>query len=184
MQSDFVRQSAKSIVYEVFAKKNDKFNNIKAGLAVNTLSYKTASLRKEDVKKEWIIIDAENETLGRLASKVAKLLRGKHKPSFTPHVDCGDNVIVINADKVRLTGNKWAQKEYVRHSGYPGGQTTLTAAQVFQKHPTRIVMMAVRGMLPKNRLGRAILTHLRVYTGSEHPHEAQEPKKIDLNSIK
>ncbi|HFS67559.1 MAG TPA: 50S ribosomal protein L13 [Flavobacteriia bacterium] len=151
---------------------------------MNTLSYKTVSANKKTVNKEWLVVDAEGEVLGRLASKVAKLIRGKYKPNFTPHVDCGDNVVVINAEKIQLTGTKWTDKTYVRHTGYPGGQRTLSATEVFQKDPIRLVENAVKGMLPKNKLGRAIYKNLYVYTGSEHNHEAQKPKSINLNDIK
>jgi len=151
---------------------------------MDTLSYKTISANKATVTKEWVLIDAENETLGRLASKAAKLLRGKYKSNFTPHVDCGDNVIIINADKINLSGNKWTDKEYVRHSGYPGGQRTTTPKELMAKKPTAMVEKAIKGMLPKNRLGSAIYRNLFVYAGSEHPHQAQQPKEIKLNSIK
>ncbi len=151
---------------------------------MNTTSYKTISANDTTVQKEWLLVDAENMVLGRMATKVAVLLRGKHKPSFTPHVDCGDNVIVINADKVRLTGLKWDQKEYIRHTGYPGGQRTFTAAQIMKKNPTAIVEHAIKGMLPKNRLGSEIFRNLAVYAGPDHPHEAQKPRLIDLNAIK
>ncbi len=151
---------------------------------MNTLSYKTVSANKLTVNKEWLIVDAKGEVLGRLASKVAKLIRGKHKPNFTPHVDCGDNVVVINAEKIQLTGNKWSDKVYVRHTGYPGGQRTLTATEVFGKDPIRLVENAVKGMLPKNKLGRAIYKNLYVYSGSEHKQEAQNPKAINLKDIK
>jgi large subunit ribosomal protein L13 len=151
---------------------------------VDTLSYKTKSANKATVHKEWYIVDATNEVLGRLSSKVAKILRGKNKPDFTPHVDCGDNVIVINAEKVRLTGNKVTDKEYVRHTGYPGGQRKTTPEELLKKFPERIIENAVKGMLPKNRLGNAIYKNLFVYKGSEHPHEAQQPKELNLNSIK
>lgn len=149
-------------------------------LAVDTLSYKTISANKSNVDKRWIVIDAHDQVLGRLSSEVAKRIRGKHKPNFTPHVDCGDNVIVINSDKIRLTGNKWDDKVYVRYSGYPGGQKTLTPRQLMAKSSTRIVEKAVRGMLPKNRLGRALFGNLYVYEGVDHPHEAQQPKTINL----
>jgi large subunit ribosomal protein L13 len=149
-------------------------------LAVDTLSYKTISANKSNVDKQWIVIDAHDQVLGRLSSEVAKRIRGKHKPNFTPHVDCGDNVIVINSDKIRLTGNKWDDKVYVRYSGYPGGQKTLTPRQLMAKSSTRIVEKAVRGMLPKNRLGRALFGTLYVYEGADHPHEAQQPKTINL----
>ena len=148
--------------------------------AVNTLSYKTKSANKATVNKEWVVINAEDQVLGRLSREVAKLIRGKHKTDFTPHVDCGDNVIVINADKIKLTGNKWEEKEYVSHSGYPGGQKKTTPKQLMAKSPTSIVERAVRGMLPKNRLGRALFGNLYVYEGTEHPHEAQKPKEIKL----
>ncbi len=151
---------------------------------MNTLSYKTVSANKTTVNKEWLLVDAEGQTLGRLASKVAKLVRGKHKPNFTPHVDCGDNVIIINAEKIKLTGNKWADKTYVRHTGYPGGQRTLTATELFGKDPIRLVEKAVKGMLPKNKLGRAIYKNLYVYVGNEHMQTAQNPKAINLNEIK
>ncbi len=151
---------------------------------MDTLSYKTKSANKETVTKEWVLIDAENEILGRLASKAAFLLRGKHKPSYTPHVDCGDNVVIINADKINLSGNKWDDKEYVRHSGYPGGQRTTTAKELMVKKPTAMVEKAIKGMLPKNKLGSALFRNLYVYAGSEHKQEAQNPKAINLNNIK
>jgi large subunit ribosomal protein L13 len=132
------------------------------------------------VQKDWVIIDADSQVLGRMASKIAFMIRGKHKPSFTPHVDCGDNVIVINADKVRLTGKKFEEKQYIRHTGYPGGQRVSTPKTVLSRTPEKLIEMAVRGMLPKNRLGRKMFTNLYVYAGSEHPHEAQKPKKIEL----
>ncbi|MCP1386053.1 50S ribosomal protein L13 [Runella salmonicolor] len=145
---------------------------------MDTLSYKTVSANSATVQKDWIVVDANGEILGRLASQIAKILRGKHKPYFTPHVDCGDNVIVINADKVRLTGKKMTDKEYVRHTGHPGGQRFATPREIMEKHPHRVVEMAVKGMLPKNRLGRRIFTNLYVYAGGEHPHSAQQPKEI------
>jgi len=151
---------------------------------VDSLSYKTVSANRETVKKEWLIIDANDQILGRLASKAASLLRGKNKPNFTPHVDCGDNVIVINAEKVRLTGKKWTNRQYFSHSGYPGGQKITTPEQLLAKKPFALVEHAVKGMLPKSRLGNAIFKNLYVYEGSEHPHEAQRPKQVDLNSIK
>lgn len=147
-------------------------------------SYKTISLNKDTVRKEWIIVDAENEILGRLSSKIAKILRGKHKPGFTPHVDCGDNVIIVNSDKVRFTGDKLHQKEYIHHTGFPGGQRSQLAIDLMKKDSTRVIKAAVRGMLPKNRLGRAVLKNLYVYQGTEHPHEGQTPKMVELNSIK
>jgi len=151
---------------------------------VDTKSYKTISANKKTVKKNWMLIDAENEILGRLASKVAFILRGKHKPYFTPHVDCGDNVIVINAEKVKLTGNKLTDKKYISYSGYPGGQKIRTIEDVLNKKPIQVVEHAVKGMLPKNRLGSAIYRNLHVLTGPDHPYEAQKPDKINLNSIK
>lgn len=151
---------------------------------MDTLSYKTISANKATVDKEWVIVDAEGQVLGRLASKVAKIIRGKHKPSFTPHVDGGDNVIVINAEKVVLTGNKMSDKIYLRHTGYPGGQRKQTANDILVKYPERLVEKAVKGMLPKNRLGRQIYGNLKVYVGPEHNHEAQQPKVIDLSTIK
>jgi len=151
---------------------------------VNTLSYKTVSANKNTVNKEWVLVDADGQTLGRLSSKIAMLVRGKYKTNFTPHVDCGDNVIVINAEKIILTGNKWADKTYIRHTGYPGGQRSLTATEMFQKDPIRLVEKAVKGMLPKNKLGSAIFRNLYVYTGSEHNQQAQNPKSINLNDLK
>ena len=151
---------------------------------MDTKSYKTISANKKTVTKNWMLVDAENEILGRLASKVAFILRGKHKPYFTPHVDCGDNVIVINAEKVKLTGNKLTDKKYISHSGYPGGQKVRTIEDVLSKQPIKVVEHAVKGMLPKNRLGSAIYKNLFVFTGPDHPHEAQKPNKINLNSIK
>lgn len=151
---------------------------------MDTNSFKTISANAATVEKEWLLVDAENMVLGRLASKVAVLLRGKHKPYFTPHVDCGDNVIIINADKIRLTGMKWDSKEYLRHTGYPGGQRTLSVKQMLNKKPTYIVEHAVKGMLPKNRLGRELFRNLKVYAEATHPHEAQSPRLIDLNTIK
>mgnify|MGYP000835982996 FL=1 len=147
---------------------------------MDSLSYKTISSNAATVNKEWVVIDATNEVLGRLASQVAKILRGKNKPSFTPHVDCGDYVVVINADKVRLTGKKMTDKVYVRHTGYPGGQRFATPADYLQKRPTFVLEKAVRGMLPKNRLGDAIFRNLKVYAGAGHPHEAQQPTAITL----
>ena len=144
------------------------------------MSYKTASANKSTVNKEWLHIDAEGQTLGRLASEVAKLLRGKHKPNFTPHVDCGDNVIITNAEKVVLTGNKWADKTYIRHTGYPGGQRSLTAQELKEKNPAGVVEKAVKGMLPKNKLGAELFRNLKVYAGAEHGQEAQKPKTINL----
>jgi large subunit ribosomal protein L13 len=151
---------------------------------MNTLSYKTISANKETVNKEWLLIDAEDQILGRLATKTAKLLRGKMKTNFTPHVDCGDNVVIINAEKIKLTGNKLTDKEYISHSGYPGGQKTVTPKQLLSKKPETIIEKAIKGMLPKNRLGRDLFRNLHVYAGNEHPHQAQQPKAINLNTIK
>ncbi len=151
---------------------------------MDTLSYKTISANKATVDKQWVIVDAEGQTLGRFASKVAKLLRGKYKPSFTPHVDCGDNVIVINAEKINLSGNKWNEKTYIRHTGYPGGQRSLTANEMFAKNPTRLVEKSVKGMLPKNKLGAQLFRNLNVYVGTEHTHDAQKPTAINLNDLK
>lgn len=151
---------------------------------MNTTSYKSVMANKATVNKEWVVIDATDQVLGRLSSQVAKILRGKHKPSYTPHVDCGDNVIIINADKVRLTGRKLTEKQYVRHTGYPGGQRFSTPKEVLQRKPIWVIEHAVKGMLPKNRLGAALFRNLYVYAGSEHPHEAQKPKQLELSNIK
>lgn len=151
---------------------------------MNTLSYKTKSANKDTVQKEWIIIDAEDQVLGRLATRVANVLRGKHKPSYTPHVDCGDNVIIINAEKIRLTGNKLTEKTYVRYTGYPGGKRISNPAEMLEKTPTRVVEHAIKGMLPKNRLGAQMFRNLYVYAGAEHKHEVQQPKLVSLNSIR
>jgi len=151
---------------------------------VDTLSYKTISINKATAQKEWVVVDAQDLVLGRMASKVAKLLRGKYKPSFTPHVDCGDNVVVVNADKVRLTGKKWTDRIYYRHTLYPGGQRETTPAEMMAKSPEKLIRKVVKGMLPKNVLANAIINNLYVYAGSEHPHAAQQPKTIDLNLIK
>ena len=151
---------------------------------MNTLSYKTVSANKKTVQKDWLLIDAENETLGRLASRVAKLVRGKHKPYYTPHVDCGDHVIVVNADKIRLTGNKWDAKTYITYSLYPGGQKSITARELMVKKPYAMVENAVRGMLPKTKLGRALFSNLHVVEGTDHQFAAQKPKEIKLDSIK
>ncbi|MCH2199442.1 MAG: 50S ribosomal protein L13 [Flavobacteriales bacterium] len=148
---------------------------------MDTLSYKTASLTKSTIDKKWVLIDAEGQTLGRLSTVVAGLLRGKHKPGYTPNLDCGDHVIVINAEKVVLSGNKWDQKEYIRHTGYPGGQRVRTAKEVLKRKPADLVEKSVKGMLPKNRLGRQIYRNLHVVVGPEHKHEAQQPEKYELN---
>jgi large subunit ribosomal protein L13 len=141
---------------------------------------KTRTVRKEDIKREWYVVDAEGKTLGRLASEIARILRGKHKPIYAPHLDCGDYVIVVNAEKVQTTGKKLDQKFYYRHSGYPGGLKSISLRDQLQKHPTRVLESAVRGMLPKNRLGRAMIKKLKVYAGSSHPHQAQQPKALEL----
>lgn len=151
---------------------------------MNTLSYKTISLNKKTVEKKWLLIDATNQTVGRLASVIAILLRGKHKPGFTPHVDCGDNVIVINAEKALFTGNKMEQKRYLRHTGFPGGQRIETPKMWMKKYPTKIIEHAVKGMLPRNRLSRRIFTNLHVYAGDNHPHDAQKPTLISIDKIK
>lgn len=151
---------------------------------MDTLSYRTVSANKETANKQWYVVNAEGETLGRLASMVAFVLRGKHKPNFTPHADCGDYVVVINADKIKLTGNKWDDKVYIRHTGYPGGQRFTTAREMMAKKPTEMVEKAVRGMLPKNKLGRAIFGNMHVYAGAAHPHEAQQPKDLKIETIK
>jgi large subunit ribosomal protein L13 len=151
---------------------------------VDTLSYKTVSANEATVKKEWVLVDAADQTLGRMASIVAKLLRGKYKPNFTPHVDCGDNVIIINADKVKLTGKKWTDRIYLTYSLYPGGQRAQTPEQLFKQSPVKLVEKVVKGMLPKNKLAAKLMDNLHVYVGAEHPHEAQQPKVIDLNTIK
>ena len=151
---------------------------------VDSLSYKTISANAATAKKEWYVIDANGEVLGRLASQIAKILRGKNKPDFTPHADCGDNVIVINAEKVRLTGKKMTDKVYLRHTGYPGGQRFETPAGYLERRPTMVVEKAVKGMLPRTRLGAVQLKNLKVYAGQQHPHEAQSPKVIKLSEIK
>ena len=151
---------------------------------MDTLSYKTKSANKESVKKEWVLVDANDQVLGRLASRVAVMLRGKNKPSFTPHVDCGDYVIVTNAEKIRLTGKKMTDKQYFRHTGYPGGQIIDTPEKLLARKPGAVVENAIRGMLPKSRLGRELFRNLHVYVGPDHPHEAQQPKEINLNDIK
>lgn len=150
---------------------------------MNTQSYKTVSATPATVNKEWVVIDATDLALGRLASRVALILRGKNKPYFTPHIDCGDNVIILNADKVKLSGKKMTDKVYVRYTGHPGGQRFSTPKEILAKKPTELVRMAVKGMLPKNRLGSKLLNNLYLYQGSEHPHEAQKPKTITLNEI-
>lgn len=147
---------------------------------MNTLSYKTVSANAKTVNKQWVVVDAQGEILGRLSSKIAMIIRGKNKPEYTPHVDCGDNVIVINADKIKLTGNKMSDKTYTSYTGYPGGQRFISPKELLAKHPTRIIEKAVRGMLPKTKLGAKLYTNLFVYAGTEHPHAAQSPKTITL----
>jgi large subunit ribosomal protein L13 len=151
---------------------------------VDTLSYKTISVNKANAQKEWVLVDATDQVLGRLASKVAKLLRGKYKPSFTPNSDCGDNVVIINASKVKMTGNKWTDKEYFDFSGYPGGQKISSPEDIFKKDPTRLVRRAIKGMVPHTKLGAQQLRNLYIYVGSEHEQTAQNPKQIDINSLK
>ena len=146
--------------------------------------YVTESAKPTDVKKEWFLVDASGALLGRMASKIAKIIRGKHKVNYTPHMDCGDNVVVINADKIKLSGNKWDQKEYIRHTGYPGGRRVTIAKDLLEKHPTRLVEKAVKGMLPKTKLGRAINKNLYVYSGESHQQIAQNPKLLNLDDIK
>ena len=150
---------------------------------MDTLSYKTVSAKASTVEKKWVMVDATDQPLGRLGSAVAKILRGKNKPTFTPHVDCGDNVVVVNAEKIKLSGKKWDDKLYISHTGYPGGQRTKTATQVFEKHPERLVEKAVKGMLPKNKLGAELFRNLRVFVGEAHDLEAQKPEKINLNEL-
>ena len=196
LHSDYYTKSLKSLIvsflfgYLSLSKTDwqswwsDSLNKIKKQKKVNTLSYKTLSVNKETAQKEWVEIDATGQKLGRLASKVAVLLRGKHKPSFTPHVDCGDNVIIINADKVELTGNKWTERIYLRYSGYPSGQRESTPADLMKKGPDRLFRKVVKGMLPKNKIGDAIINNMYVYAGETHPHEAQKPEKLDINKLK
>ncbi len=153
---------------------------------MNTLSYRTISINKETAQKEWLVVDATDQVVGRLASKVAKIIRGKYKPSFTPHVDCGDNVIIINAEKAVFTGKKEPDKQYIRYTGYPGGQRFISPAELRKCNGgvEKILRHAVRGMLPKGRLGRALLGNLYIYNGTEHKHQAQKPKAIDINLYK
>lgn len=147
---------------------------------MDTNSYKTYSPKASDIEKKWVLVDAEDYALGRVASKVATLLRGKHKPEFAPHMDVGDNVVVINAAKIKLTGNKWQQKEYFRHTGYPGGERFTSAEEMLESNPEFIIKNAVKGMLPKNKLGNKLMTNLRVYAGPVHEQEAQQPEKIEF----
>lgn len=154
--------------------------NIKSQM--NTLSYKTVSVSKENANKQWFVVDAEGQILGRLASEIAKILRGKHKPSFTPHSDCGDNVIVINAEKIALTGNKMDTKYYVRHTGYPGGKRVRPIKEQLERKPIAVIEHAVKGMLPKTKLGDELFRNLYVYAGTEHKHEAQQPQELKFNT--
>lgn len=151
---------------------------------MDTLSYKTKFVNKATANKEWYVIDAQNEVVGRLSAQIAMILRGKNKPSYTPHADCGDNVIIINAEKVRFTGKKLTDKEYIWHTGYPGGQRFTSPKQLLVKDPTNILRWAIQGMLPKTRLGKEIINNLYIYVGTEHPHEAQKPKVLNLNTTK
>jgi len=154
--------------------------NIKSKM--NTLSYKTVSVSKENANKQWFVVDAEGQILGRLASEIAKILRGKHKPSFTPHSDCGDYVIVINAEKIALTGKKMETKYYVRHTGYPGGQRMRSIKEQLERKPIAVIEHAVKGMLPKTKLGAELFRNLHVYAGAEHKHEAQQPQELKFNT--
>lgn len=151
---------------------------------MDTISYKTVSANKATVQKNWLLVDAENETVGRLASKVAYLVRGKHKTNYTPHVDCGDNVIIINADKVRFTGSKLNDKVYTRHTGYPGGQRFATPRELLATKPEKVLELAIGRMLPKTKLGDRLRRNVFVYAGTEHKHEAQNPATVDLNTVK
>lgn len=151
---------------------------------MDAVSYKTISANEKIVKKEWVVVDAQEMVVGRLATQVARILKGKNKPYYTPHFDCGDNVIIINAEKVKFTGKKWTDKQYVHHTTYPGGQRFATPREVMRKDPRRILEHAIKGMLPKNRLGAQLFRNLRVYVGPNHPHEAQQPKVINIKDIK
>ena len=147
---------------------------------MDTLSYKTVSANKETADKQWVLVNAEDLVLGRLASQVAYILRGKHKANFTPHADCGDYVVVINADKIRLTGKKWTDREHFKHTGYPGGQKRISPKELFKRDQTSLVRQAIKGMLPKNKLGNALYSNLHVYAGTDHKHEAQQPKEVKI----
>ncbi len=151
---------------------------------MDAVSYKTISVSPADIKKEWLLIDAKGQRLGRLASQVARLLKGKHKVNYTPHMDCGDNVVIINANAIELSGNKWEDKEYVHYTGYPGGQRTILAKDLMAKHPTAMLEKAIKGMLPKTKLGRAILGNLHVYAGAEHKQQGQAPQTVELKEIR
>jgi large subunit ribosomal protein L13 len=141
---------------------------------------RTFTAKKEEIQREWFVVDATGQTLGRLASTIAPILRGKHKPTYTPHLDCGDFVIVVNADKVQVTGRKMDQKFYYRHSGYPGGIKQISLRDQLNQHPERVIQAAVKGMLPKNKLGRQMIKKLKIYAGEEHPHQAQQPEHLEL----
>lgn len=147
---------------------------------MDTLSYKTVSANKETADKKWVLIDAEGLVLGRLASNAARMLRGKHKANYTPHADCGDYVVIINADKIQLTGMKWDNREHYKHTGYPGGQKRISPRELFNRDQTSLVKQAIKGMLPKNKLGNAIYSNLHVYAGVDHKHEAQNPKEVKI----
>ena len=153
---------------------------------MDTLSYKTISVNKQTAKKEWVVVDATDQVLGRMASKVAKLLRGKYKPEFTPHVDCGDNVIIINAEKIKISGKKMTDRVYLRYTGYPGDQRPETPESILAKKngADRLIRRVVKGMLPKNKLADRLITNLYIYEGSEHQQQAQQPKAIDINLYK
>jgi large subunit ribosomal protein L13 len=151
---------------------------------VDAVSYKTISVSPADIKKEWLLIDAKGQRLGRLASQVARLLKGKHKVNYTPHMDCGDNVVIINANAIELSGNKWEDKEYVHYTGHPGGQRTILAKDLMAKHPTAMLEKAIKGMLPKTKLGRAIFGNLHVYAGAEHKQQGQAPQTVELKEIR
>ena len=151
---------------------------------MDAVSYKTISVSPADIKKEWLLIDAKGQRLGRLASQVATLLKGKHKVNYTPHMDCGDNVIIINASAIELSGNKWEDKEYVHYTGHPGGQRAILAKDLMAKHPTAMLEKAIKGMLPKNKLGRAIFGNLHVYAGAEHKQQGQAPQTVELKEIR
>ena len=151
---------------------------------VDTLSYKTLSANKETADKQWFVVDVDGQILGRMASKVAKVLRGKYKTNFTPHADCGDYVVIINAEKIMMTGKKMTDREIFSHTGYPGGQKRISPSQMLAKDPTSVVRHAIRGMLPKNKLGSAILRNCYIYAGAEHDQEAQKPKALNLNDLK
>ena len=171
----------KYIIVDLHALLRDE--KFKKNWILDTISFKTISANKKTVNKNWVVVDADSQNLGRLSSKVAILLRGKHKPNFTPHVDCGDNVIVINSSKINLSGNKWTQKEYIRHTGYPGGQRSLSAIEQFNKNPNSIIEKSVKGMLPKNKLGANLFRNLYIYSDTNHKFEAQKPATVDLNKV-